>query len=85
MSSITMSIRLDESLKIRLEHLADVTHRSKSFLTTEAIAEYLATQEWQIHEISKGIEEADAGQLIDHNQIKKYWEKKRADRVDEGR
>lgn len=37
----------------------------------EAISEYLKLHEWQISEIKKGIAEAEAGQLFDHNHVKK--------------
>lgn len=83
MTSLTMTVRLDDQLKSRLEKLAAVTHRSKSFLAVEAIAEYLKTQEWQISEIKKGIAEADAEYLVDHSKVSKYWEQKR-DSVDKG-
>jgi RHH-type rel operon transcriptional repressor/antitoxin RelB len=85
MASITMTVRLDDQLKVRLDKLAEATHRSKSFLAAEAISEYLEIQEWQLSEIKTGISEANAEQLVDHNTIASYWEKKRADSVDEGR
>lgn len=85
MTSATMTVRLDNRLKARLDKLAGLTHRSKSFLAAEAISEYLKIQEWQINEIKRGIAEADAGQLVDHSSIVKYWEKKHAHSVDEGR
>jgi RHH-type rel operon transcriptional repressor/antitoxin RelB len=85
MTSITMTVRLDDQLKVRLDKLAEVTHRSKSFLAAEAINEYLEIQEWQLSEIKTGISEANAEQLVDHNTIANYWEQKRADSMDEGR
>jgi RHH-type transcriptional regulator, rel operon repressor / antitoxin RelB len=85
MTSITMTVRLDDQLKVRLDKLAEVTHRSKSFLAAEAISKYLEIQEWQLSEIKTGISEADSGQLVDHSTIASYWEKKRANSVDEGR
>jgi RHH-type rel operon transcriptional repressor/antitoxin RelB len=85
MNTSTMTVRLDDRLKERLNKLAEVTHRSKSFLAAEAICEYLKVQEWQISEIKKGIAEADSGQLIDHTSIVKHWEKKRAHSVDKRR
>lgn len=85
MTSATMTVRLDDRLKVRLDKLAGLTHRSKSFLAAEAISKYLEIQEWQINEIKKGISEADSGQLVDHSSIVKYWEKKRAHSVDKGR
>lgn len=84
MTSVTMTIRLEDEAKLRLDKLAEMTHRSKSFLAAEAINEYLALQEWQIAEIKKGVTEADASQVVDHNSIVKHWEsKKRADSVDD--
>jgi RHH-type transcriptional regulator, rel operon repressor / antitoxin RelB len=85
MTSATMTVRLDNQLKERLEKLAVFTRRSKSFLAAEAISEYLKIQEWPINEVEKGIAEADSGQLVDHSSIVKYWERKRAHSVDKGR
>ncbi|TAK76820.1 MAG: ribbon-helix-helix protein, CopG family [Gammaproteobacteria bacterium] len=85
MTSTTMTVRLDDQLKTRLDKLAELTHRSKSFLAAEAINEYLKIQEWQINDITKSIAEADAGQLVDHDSVVKHWEKKRAHSVDKRR
>jgi len=77
MTSTTMSVRLEMDMKTRLDKLAEITHRSKSYLASEAINEYLKTQEWQIIEITNGIAEADDGQLINHESIVEFWENKR--------
>ena len=77
MSSTTMTIRLDHESKNRLDKLAEITHRSKSFLASEAINQYIKIQEWQMSEIQQGIEEAEAGQLVDHENILNYWENKK--------
>lgn len=85
MSSTTMTIRLDIGIKERLEHLATATHRSRSFLAQEAINEYLKLQEWQIKEIQAGLEEAERGNLIEHELLLKKWEEKFADSMDKTR
>jgi len=77
MTSTTMTIRLEPEMKIRLDQLAEITHRSKSFLASEAINEYIKIQEWQLIEIKKGIEEADKDQLIDHDSILNFWENRK--------
>lgn len=59
--STTMTVRLEDEVKNRLEALADATHRSKSFLAAEAIRLYVETNEWQVAEIQAGLSEADAG------------------------
>ncbi|MEJ2426104.1 MAG: CopG family ribbon-helix-helix protein [Candidatus Thiodiazotropha sp.] len=59
--SATMTIRLDPELKTRLDKLAAATHRSKSFLASEAVREFIELNEWQIQEIKTALKEADDG------------------------
>ena len=59
--STTMTLRLEDDIKKRLETLADATQRSKSFLAAEAVRDYLELNEWQIQETRKALAEADAG------------------------
>ena len=70
----TITVRIDDNIKSRLEKLAKATSRNKSYLVTHAIEDYLEVNEWQIKEIKAGIKEADAGHLIDHDAILKKWE-----------
>lgn len=77
MTSTTMTVHLDPQAKHRLDQLAELTHRSKSFLASDAINTYLETQERQLNEIMKGISEADSEQLTDHERLVSYWESKR--------
>jgi RHH-type rel operon transcriptional repressor/antitoxin RelB len=85
MTSSTITIRINDQLKTRLEKLAGATHRSKSFLATAAINEYVKTQEWQIKEIKRGLAEAEAHQLIEHENIVNHWKHKRAHSMDKRR
>lgn len=73
MSTVTLTIRLDEKLRDHLERLAEVMQRSKSFLAAQAISEYVKLQEWQINEIKAGIAEADLGSFIEHESVKERW------------
>ncbi len=57
----TMTVRLSKELKTKLERLAASTRRSKSYLAAEAIAEYVELNAWQVEEIGKAVEKADAG------------------------
>ena len=74
--STTMTVRLEKEVKQRLDDLADVTQRSKSFLAAEAIREYVENNEWQIREIRQALQEADAGDFAsdkDIGAIAKKW------------
>ena len=78
--STTLTVRLDQSVKKRLEAAAARVRRSKSFLAAEAIEEYLSVQEWQIEAIRRGIEAADRGELVPHDRIKAWAKSIAADR-----
>ena len=61
--SATMTIRLEPALKERLDHLAEATQRSKSFLAAQAIREFVDLNEWQVQEIRNALAEADNGEF----------------------
>lgn len=73
--SSTMTIRLDDSIKNRLEDLAIATHRTKSFLASEAIQKYIEVNEWQIQEIQAAIEEADRGEFATEKEVNNVFDK----------
>ncbi|MCP4123561.1 MAG: hypothetical protein GY751_17560 [Bacteroidetes bacterium] len=67
--STTITIRVDQEIKDRLEGQAEVQNRSKSFLANEAIVEYLDVQEWQVEGVKKAIKSLDAGKGIPHDDV----------------
>lgn len=78
----TITVRLDPEVQRRLERLARATARTKSYLVSDAIEEYLSLNEWQVAAIQKGIEQADAGRLTPHEEVRKRWEARLGDPVD---
>lgn len=75
--STTMTVRLEDDVKDRLDQLAQATHRSKSFLASEAIREFVETNEWQIGEIQAALREADAGDFASEQALEalaKKWQ-----------
>ncbi len=59
--SATMTVRLEDEIKERLELLAESTRRSKSFLAAEAIRQFVEANDWQVAETQTALAEADAG------------------------
>ena len=59
--STTMTIRLEEEIKSRLDQLSEATRRSRSYLAAEAVRAYVENNEWQIREIRAALREADEG------------------------
>jgi len=74
--STTMTVRLEDDVKDRLDVLAEATQRSKSFLAAEAIRAYVENNEWQVGEIQAALKEADAGDFAsdkDVTALAKKW------------
>jgi RHH-type transcriptional regulator, rel operon repressor / antitoxin RelB len=74
--STTMTVRLEDEVKDKLERLADSTQRSKSFLAAEAIRQFVENNEWQIAEIHAALAEAEAGDFAsdkDLAEVAKKW------------
>lgn len=67
--STTMTVRLEDDVKDRLDVLAEATQRSKSFLAAEAIRAYVENNEWQIGEIHAALKEADAGDFATDKEV----------------
>ena len=65
----TMTIRLEDQIKDRLDALAQATQRSKSFLAAEAIRSYVESNEWQIGEVQAALLEADAGDFASDGDV----------------
>ncbi len=60
-NSTTLTIRVEKSVKERLERLAEATKRSKSSLAAEGIGAFVETEERQIEGIRKAMASLDAG------------------------
>lgn len=69
--STTLTIRIDEKTKERLEHLAEATARTKSYLVTSAINGFIEANEWQIRAIKEAVKKADSpdAKFIDHEEV----------------
>jgi predicted transcriptional regulator len=72
MPSTTFTVRVDSTVKKRLEKLARSTGRTRSFLAAEALTEYLDVNEWQVAGIRKAAASMDRGEGVPHDQVKDW-------------
>ena len=68
MASQTTSIRLDEEKLARIDRLAATIDRSRSWVMNQAIEQYLDHEEWFAEAVAEGIEAADRGDLVSHDE-----------------
>ena len=69
MAEGVFTIRITPEKQQQLDALAQALDRSRNWLVSEAIDQYLAVQAWQIEQIQKGIEDADRGDLVSHEEV----------------
>lgn len=65
-----ISVHTKPETSKRLDDLASVTRRSKSYLANEAIERYLAEEEDFVASVHRGIADAEAGRLLTTNEAR---------------
>jgi len=65
--STTMTIRISPDTKEKLGRLAHDTSRSKSFLATEAVTDYVERELEIIEGIQQGLADVKAGRVVPHD------------------
>jgi len=75
METAILTLRVPKVVKDQLMKLAESTHRSQSFLGSEAIQRYTELESWQIAEIQQAIGEADAGDFASDDEFSAVVEK----------
>ena len=65
------TLRLNEATLEALDRLAEKTERSRSWLATKAIEDYVALNAWQIGKIEAGIGAADRGDFASDDEVKR--------------
>ena len=71
----SLNVRLPVDLAVQLEALTKATGRTKSFLTVEALREYLHVQAWQVQDIKEGLAEADRGEFATEEEVTNFFAK----------
>jgi RHH-type rel operon transcriptional repressor/antitoxin RelB len=66
MASTVLSVRVPEELKEQLEYLSRSTKRSKAYLATEALGDYVKKNAWRAKELHEAMKEADKGVFVSH-------------------
>lgn len=75
MTTSTITIRLDTEVKEGLELIAQGTNRSRNFVASDAIAEYVKLNAWQIEAIEEGVQAADAGEFASEEDMERIFSK----------
>jgi RHH-type rel operon transcriptional repressor/antitoxin RelB len=64
MEKMTVNFRASPATIKRLDEIAKLEERNRSFLLNKALEEYLDRTDWQVEEVKKAIAECDAGEFL---------------------
>jgi predicted transcriptional regulator len=73
--SAAFTVRLDEATLGALDQLAEKTDRSRTWLVTKAIEEYVTLNAWQIGKIEAGVAAADHGDFASDQDVARVRKK----------
>ena len=69
------TVRLDESTLNALDHLAEKTDRSRNWLVSRAVEDFVALNAWQLDKIEAGIAAADRGDFASDKELARVRKK----------
>ena len=70
--TVQVGFRVNPEKAKLLEELSTATQRPRSWLLEQALDNYLETQSWQIAHIKEGVADADAGDVIPHDDVREW-------------
>ncbi|WP_372680003.1 CopG family ribbon-helix-helix protein [Desulfosarcina sp.] len=69
------TVRLDEGMIGRVDHLAGELSRSRSWVIKQAIERFLEYEEWFVHEVKDGLKEVEQGEIATDDEVANRFQK----------
>jgi predicted transcriptional regulator len=63
------TVRVQDEIAAKLDKIAAMSDRSRSYLAAQAIEDYVSKEEWQLAEIQAGLTEADRGEFASASEV----------------
>jgi predicted transcriptional regulator len=65
----TTTVRVDDNTLERVDGLAKVLSRSRSWVINQAIDRFLEYEEWFVQEVQDGMAEVERGEFATHEEV----------------
>jgi predicted transcriptional regulator len=69
------TVRLDEGIIGRVDHLAGELSRSRSWVIKQAIERFLEYEEWFVREVKDGLKEVERGEIATDDEVADRFQK----------
>jgi len=72
--SQTVSVRLDDDTLAQLDMMAKAADRSRAWLMSQAVKQFVEHEAWQIEAIKKSLEKLESGngQFVGHEEVAQW-------------
>ena len=71
----TMTLRVSDELKAKLDRYAQLTGRSMSYVAATAVEDYLSWRVPQLADLERAVKDADAGKFASPEEVKRVFRK----------
>lgn len=71
----TMTLRVSDELKAKLDRYAQLTGRSMSYVAATAVEDYLSWRVPQLEDLEKALKDADAGKFASPEEVERVFRK----------
>ena len=71
----TMTLRVSDELKAKLDRYAQLTGRSMSYVAATAVEEHLSWRVPQLEDLEHAIKDADAGKFASPEEVERVFRK----------
>lgn len=68
----TITVRTPVEVKDKLDRIAELTERSRTYVASDALAAYADSELGIVEGIMRGIADADAGHVVPHDEAMAY-------------
>jgi len=65
----TITVRIPVELRDKLDRLAEVTKRSRSYLAAEALGEFIEDELALVEDVLEGLADIEAGRFVPHDEV----------------
>lgn len=77
----TTTVRMEGRTLKRVDSLANAMSRSRAWVINQAVERYLDYEEWFASQVRHALRQVEAGEVLDHREVVKRLERKRAARM----
>ena len=77
MKNISISIRMEEETISKINKIAELEDRDRSYIINKAVKEYLEYQEYILQQINEGIKDIEEGRVYSEKEVFAFLDEKK--------